>query len=110
NDALSSAGGLVPGVLVRSAPGARDPAKPTSGRGGTQSTHTFQGFFENLTVARREGTTVRQAGKYVSLLGASIAPPLEPQPGDEITIEGRTVSVLEVTERDPAAALYVVLV
>lgn len=110
NDALSSAGGLVPGSFVKSAPGTRDPDDPTAGTNPTTTIHSFQGFFENLTVTRREGSIVREAGEYVSILGVSIDPATEPEPGIVITLEGRTVTAKELVTRDPAAALFILRV
>lgn len=107
NDALSSAGGLVAGSFVMSTPGARNPSDPTAGTHPTTSTHTFQGFFENLTVARKEGSLVREVGQYVTIMGASVSPSVEPLPGIRITLEGKTVTAVQLVSRDPAAASYV---
>jgi len=110
NDAIGSAGGLVPGTFVKTVPGTRDPLNPLAGNQPTSTTHTFQGFFENLTVTRREGSIVREVGQYVTIMGASISPATVPDGDVSVTIEGRTVKALELVSRDPAAAVYVLKV
>lgn len=110
NNAMSSAGGLLPGTITRQVPGPRDENNPTAGRPMVPHTSTFQGFIERYTQTKREGSSIFEAGEYVSLLGASITPAIVPQPGDAITIEGRNFTVEALADRDPAAALYVVKV
>jgi len=109
-DGIAGAGGLVPGVLTHYTVAARNPADPTADRAKTPSTHDFDGFIERLTSMRRSGSSVFDAGEYVSILGATLNPPIVPSPGDMILIEGTTYTVEALADRDPAAALYVLKV
>jgi hypothetical protein len=109
-DGIAGAGGLVPGVLTKVTVAARNPADPTAARVATPISHDFDGFVERLTSTRRSGSSVFEAGEYVSILGATINPPAVPGPGDTILIEGTTYTVEALADRDPAAALYVLKV
>lgn len=114
NDALTSAGGLVPGALLRAQEAdtghgqIRDPDNPTAGLAVSSPVQiaTFQGFLERVTSTRRTGTAVVVAGEYVSILGASVTPMTVPLVGDVVQIEGHPFKLLELSDRDPAAALY----
>lgn len=109
-DGISGAGGLVPGVITTQVTAARDPLDPTAERAKTPSVHTFDGFVERLTSMRRSGSSVFEAGEYVSILGASLEPAMVPGPGDVIQIEDFTYTVEALADRDPAGALYVLKV
>lgn len=109
-DGIAGAGGLVPGTITTQVLAARDPLKPTVERGRTPVTSTFDGFVERLTSTRRSGSSVFEAGEYVSILGATLEPAMVPAPGDVIQIEDHTYTVEALADRDPAAALYVLKV
>ncbi len=109
-DGIAGAGGLVPGVLTHYTTAARDPLDPTAERAKVPSSHDFDGFVERLTSTRRAGSSVFEAGEYVSILGATLSPAIVPSPGDVILIEGTTYTVEALADRDPAAALYVLKV
>lgn len=106
NKGFSQAGGLVSGTLTSRTPGTRTPGNLTAGTNPSTNTHTFQGFLEKGE-RRIPGTRSVQQGDFVTILGASITPAIEPSPGFKITIEGGTFDIVEIVERDPAAATYV---
>lgn len=109
-DGISGAGGLVPGTITTQVTAPRDPLDPTAERAKTPQVSTFDGFVERLTSTRRSGSSVFEAGEYVSILGATLEPAMVPAPGDVIVIEETTYTVEAVADRDPAAALYVLKV
>lgn len=109
-DGISGAGGLVPGAITTQVTAPRDPLDPTAERAKKPQVSTFDGFVERLTSTRRSGSSVFEAGEYVSILGATLEPAMVPAPGDVIVIEETTYTVEAVADRDPAAALYVLKV
>ena len=110
NDAFTQAGGVLDATLTKVEPGTRTPGDLAGGTNSTSTAHACKGFVEQRTSRRMGDTLVQVAGEYVSILGASLPAGVEPEPSDSVTIEGRTFVVIEVTERDPAAALYVLRV
>lgn len=103
---FASAGNLVPGVLTQKVQGARTPGSLSAGRSTSTSSHAFQGFLEEGQ-KRIEGTRQTMTGDFISILGASVSPATAPRVNDLVTIEGSTFGLVELIERDPAAALYV---
>ncbi len=106
NDSITLAGGVLSGTLTKPVAGTRTPGSLTGGTNPTTTTHTFEGFIEDKTETRREGSLVSEGGKFVSILGDSIDPVAEPNQGDEILIESITYRILAIVGRDPAAALF----
>lgn len=104
NDNIGAAGGVLDGVLTKSTASVRDPGALTGGTNPTGATYPFKGF---VTTAgeRRPGSTSASSISTVSILGASLT--VVPEVNDEAAIEGTTWTLLELVERDPAAALYV---
>lgn len=109
-DGISSAGGVLTGVLIKRTSTGRTPGNLTGGRNPTDASHSFQGFVENRNEVRSGGTLVSAAGQFVSILGATLPSGITPESGDQIEIEGTTFNVLGVPGRDPAAAVYECLV
>lgn len=108
--ASAFSGQLLTGTLTKVARGARTAGQLTGGRAKTGTTHGFEGFVENLTETRSGGSIVRRKGRYVTVLGGSLPTGVVPEMGDSVTIEGETWEILELPERDPAAATYLCLV
>ena len=104
NDSIASAGGVLTGTLTRATSGTRDVSDLAAGTNPTEATYKFKGF---VTTAgeRRPGSTSASSISTVSILGASIS--VVPEVNDEVNIEGTDWTLLELVERDPAAALYV---
>jgi hypothetical protein len=99
-------GQLLSGVLTRTTHGTRTEGQLSAGRTPTTVVHQFQGFVERRSEVRRAGTLVREAGEFVAIIGNSVVPLTAPQVGDRVQIEGRDFEVTEITNRDPASAMY----
>lgn len=97
---------MLDGVLVRSSATTRAPGALTSGNRPATSTHSCRGFVETRQ-ERRPGGTSPASNAVVSILGASVSPAMEPAVNDQVTFDGVRYRLLELLERDPAAALYV---
>ena len=106
NDALNSAGGLRPAVLTKSVNGTRTPGSLTAGNNPTTTTHNCQAYVERST-ERVAGTLVETGGMVVGIIGASIAPSAEPEPSDIVTVDGVDYTIDEISEVDPARALFI---
>ena len=107
---LQSAGGVLTGTLTKFTPGTRTPGDISGGTNPTPTDYAIRGFIENRTSTRIGDSLIGQTGEFVSILGNSLPENIEPEEDDNVTIEGRTFRIIEVTQRDPAAALYVVRV
>jgi len=104
NDAFEEAGGVLDATLIVVTAGTRTPGNLTGGTNPTTSAKFAKGFKDTLKRLRPK-TVVDNATDLVILLGASIEDLAIPKPGDKITIEGETKTILKVG-RDPAAATY----
>lgn len=105
-DAIEDAGGLLAGTLVKSTPGTRTTGDLTAGTNPTTATHTFTGFLDRKSEKVIGGTLAATGGEFLTILGATIDPPAEPEIGDVATIEGTAYTISEITDRDPAAAQF----
>jgi hypothetical protein len=101
----ATAGQLLPATLTRVTPGARTPGSLTAGTNPTTQTRTCEGIIEDYDDGQIDGTLVQDGDRRVLLIAASIQEGAIPEPGDQITIEGQTLTVVRV-RRDPAAASY----
>lgn len=112
NDAISSAGGVLPGTLTKVTAGTRTPGDIAAGTNPTTVTHPMRGFVDQRTKQRVGGTLAATGGRFISILGASLPEGVEPDPGDGVWLDGetKTFRIVEIVERDPAAALYTVRV
>lgn len=73
----------------------------------TVTSYSAKGFVEIKDVRTRPGTQVINNARVVSLLGASIQSGVVPIPGDKVTIEGVTSTIIgDGVSRDPAGALF----
>lgn len=73
----------------------------------TRIPHLGRGFTDSKTIRNDKGTLIATNNDVVSILGASLPAAVTPEPGDEITIEGRTRKISEGgVSRDPAGAVY----
>lgn len=102
---IQGAGGVLTGSLVKYEAGARTAGSLTGGTNPSSSTHSFRGFLETKG-ERRPGGTAPSSNAVVSVLGASVNPAAVPEVNDVVTIEGKTLTLLELLDRDPASALY----
>lgn len=98
---------LLPVVLRKSIPGDRSSSNLTGGTNASHADFACRGVFTEFTQTEKLGGNVRVNDRKILVLGASIASGQVPQPGDDLTIEGKTYKIVDdgVT-RDPAAASY----
>ena len=99
-------GGLLPGTLTRYTAGTRTPGQVTGGLNPTTTVHTFEGIFEEYSNSQIDGTRVVEGDRKVLIIAESIDPLTVPQTGDDLVLEGDSVSVVKVG-KDPANATYV---
>lgn len=87
-------------------------ATVTAGTPEITTTHTAVGLVVTLTPFQIANTLIANVSRVVMLFGASIAGGAVPAPGDRITIEGTTSTIVNddggkrAVARDPAAATY----
>jgi hypothetical protein len=108
-DALG--GQLLPATITRKTKGARDPAKPNAGLvPGPDLVRTAEGFWEDFTGTPPPTVQLELNDRKAVLIGASIPADVLPIVKDDaITIEGQTLYVVKLLNRDPAAAVYTFL-
>lgn len=110
--AVNAAGGLLPATFIKSTPGTRTPGSITGGTNPTMTSYPCQGIcssFDNNEVGAQlpGGEMVKNSDRKVVLIAQTI--PVEPAPGDRVTIESRTYAVVGLFARDPAIATYTVV-
>lgn len=107
NKALGGAGMLLPLTLAHDTPTTRTIGDLASGLHPNTSTATARGFIDDYKVGQIDGTLIKVGDMKVLIIGDSISPALVPVPGDRITIEGRTRTIVkDGVTRDPDAATY----
>lgn len=104
--ALTSAGLTLPATLIKVTPGDRVPGRVSGGTNPTTTSYAAQGLVDSYATALIDGTLIQENDRKILLLGASITSGAIPTNGDQITIEGGTYRVINVS-RDPAAATYI---
>lgn len=103
-------GQLVPGTLTKRAPGTRTPGSLTAGTNPSGTTHAFEGFLEERSM-RRSGQLGAETMSVLTIIRVSISPAAVPEVNDRAVLEDPEfgaveVDLVELLERDPAAALY----
>lgn len=102
NAALGSK--LLPATLTKRIQGTRG-AVASDGLNPTTTTHAARGVVVDYDDSRVDGTLIQRTDRKVMLLGDSIGSRAEPEPDDEITIDGQTYVVIRATS-DPAKAQW----
>lgn len=97
--------GVLDATLLKRTPGSRTPGDVTSGTNPTEAPFAAKGFTDDYTDRQIDGTNVLIGDRKITLLGDSIAGLTIPEPGDRVTIEGQTWTIVDV-DRDPDAATY----
>lgn len=105
-DKLVDAGMSKPATLTQWTAGTRDPNNLSGGTAPTSVAYTAQG----LVIAWRRqflfATEVQATDRVVMLYGSTVAGGAVPKVSDQITIEGVTSRIIEIEQRDSAAATY----
>lgn len=102
--------GVLDATLTKSTPGARTAGQLTGGTNPTTSTFACKGFIDRQANRDLRGTLVADGNVVIVLVGDTIDggnAASAPETGDRVTIEGTTY-VINVVDRDPAAATYAV--
>lgn len=115
--------GLLSGTLSKAAHGSRTTGSLSAGRSRTETPYRFRGIVEDFKVelvvaAERasgaggrqsvSGTRIERGDKRVLLVAGTLPTGIEPEPGDGISIDGLTLRVVAVLERDPAGATFII--
>jgi len=95
---------LRPATLIKRTPGSRG-AVASSGMNPATASFAARGVVIDYDESRVDGTLIKRTDRKVLLLGDTIASRAEPEPDDEITIEGKTYVVIRATS-DPAKAQW----
>lgn len=101
---------LLTGTITQFTPGTRTTTDRAGGTNPVPSTCTFKGMFEQYLEQDIDGERVLANDRKVMILGDTLRAGVVPGGGDEIKLEGDTVKVIRLVERDPDAATYVVQV
>ena len=73
----------------------------------TEVSHSCKGFVDEFDDMTIRGTPVKVTGRKIIILGASLPDNIVPIPGDKITAEGITSTIVgEGVSRDPAGATF----
>lgn len=99
--------GLLPLVLVKEIPGARDAADLTDGQALAEKRYPCRGFIDSYALRQIDGTTVQRGDKKILIIGDTLPAGVIPEPNDRIVAEGITHVIQGTPERDPAIATYV---
>lgn len=95
--------------IFRDATLSKPGARTTDGRGGATlgaaTTYACKGLVDDYTAFQRQALGIPANERKIIILAAGIASAAVPVPGDSLTIQGRTWSVVEV-KSDPANATY----
>jgi hypothetical protein len=106
----ATAGQLFPVTVTRHTEGERDPDDLTGGTPRVPATVTgINGFWEDFTRDPPPGVEVELGDRKAVLIGDSIPEGGHPRRNDGITIEGQTLYVVQLINRDPASATYTYL-
>lgn len=94
-------------TLTKVETGTRTPGALTGGTNPTETGHTVKGFVDEYKDYQIDGTLIQRGDRKVVILGGSLSSGVIPEPGDKITAEGQTRTIVEDgVKRDPAGATY----
>lgn len=102
NDNLGSL--LLDAQLRREIKSPRGDSELTAGQRRSHVSYPCKGFIDSYSDEEQE--LIGKGIRKVTLLGGSLPDGVVPQSDDEILIEGRTLTILGIPRRDPAAATY----
>lgn len=107
---IPNAGLTRDGVLVKLTRGTRTAGDLDGGTNPTPTRHRFKGFYDDRQLSKLPDSLVQRGDRMVLMLGDTIQGGAEPEPSDEVELEGETTTIDRVVERDPANATYLCLV
>ena len=104
-EAFEAAGGLRPGVLIRSTP-VLDDSQPTARTAPQTTRHSFTGMVYRGSDERRPGTLILDTQRRLLIIGGSLDPPIVPSVNDTAEIDGSTLTLDEEISGDSTGAAY----
>ncbi|HEU4727678.1 MAG TPA: hypothetical protein VFT22_07310 [Kofleriaceae bacterium] len=105
--AAQAAGVTLPGTLIRVAAGTRTAGTVTAGTNPTSTSYAVQAIPVDTRTLMRDGTLITGVDRAIRILGATLPSGVVPIPGDRITLEGTTSTIVaEGVSRDAASATY----
>jgi hypothetical protein len=96
--------GLLPAVITVITTGSR--TSLTGGRSKVPTTYTARGIWEDVDPSKVDGEQILATDRVAMLIGDTIQGGVIAKLDDRITIEGITLNVVRLLNRDPAAATY----
>lgn len=100
--------GVLPVQLTEPVRGERQAGNLTGGREALDPvTHEARGWWEDFTGQPPPGLEVLLNDRKAVILGDTMPAGVVPERGWGVTIEGRTLAIVQLVNRDPAAAVYV---
>lgn len=110
--ALVDAGMSLPAILTKVTPVPRDPTHVTAATGEIATDIACEGFVPRLAPFFVANSLIKDANRVVKLYGSTIAGGAVPTPGDRITIDGSTGTIVnddggkQAISVDAARAIY----
>jgi hypothetical protein len=110
--ALVGAGMFKEATLIKVAPGTRTPGAIASGTNPTTTSYGCQGIPASTTALRLSGTLISGVDRVIKIFGATLPAGITPQPGDRITMDGSTSTIVgdaggqSAVAVDPAGACF----
>ena len=94
-------------TLIKRTPGTRAPGAASAGTNPIEQSYKATGLVSDYKAYQIDGTLIRAGDRQVLLFGASIESGAVPEPGDSVTIDGETLTIVkDGVKRDPAKASY----
>src|SRR5204863_2015182 len=92
--ALVGAGMSMDATLIKVTPGTRTPGAISAGTNPSIAPYPVQGIPVSTTPFRLAGTLIAGVDRVIKLFGASLPAGVTPAPGDRITIDGKTSTIV----------------
>ena len=104
---IPAAGLTRPAVLIKVTEGTATPGQVSGGSNPVLTTFAAQGIEASLGALQLAGTLIPGVQIAINLFATTIAGAQVPAPGDRITIQGQTYTIVDGgVDRDAAAAVY----
>lgn len=102
----------MPAVLIKVSPGTRTPGAVSGGTNPTVLSYPVQGIPASTAPLFRAGTLIQDTNRVIRIIGVTLPPGVVPVPGDQITMEGKTSTIVNsdggknAVQRDAASCTY----
>ena len=106
-EAIPAAGLTRPAVLIKVTEGTPIPGRTSGGSNPVLTSFPCEGIEASLGALQLAGTLIPGVQIAIKLFGTTIGSGAIPEPGDRITIQGTTYTIVDGgVDRDPARAVY----